>query len=265
MQAGVRLGRTAPCRSISGSGERTHRTAGRVADGALISGMPEDLPASIENIHKGEQEAVRLARAGSPGGGASVMPRKLRRHRSPSSASDGDWSRARVGAGSRDMASVRQVHRRLAHQHSRRHRPPRAPVRASSPGCSNEHMGRFVRETLAAEGVDARMSQPTRSAYRSRHPRHRGRRDLPADLLSRELRRHGALRGGYRRQLHRLGRRFSSPGRIFRAAIARASNVPWPLPAPRTRASASTSTIARCCGARRPRPRRGTASSPRPR
>ena len=44
---------------LAGSGERTHRTAGRVADGALISGKPDDLPAAIQSVRQGEQEAGR--------------------------------------------------------------------------------------------------------------------------------------------------------------------------------------------------------------
>jgi alkanesulfonate monooxygenase SsuD/methylene tetrahydromethanopterin reductase-like flavin-dependent oxidoreductase (luciferase family) len=46
---------------LAGSGERAHRTAGRVADGALISGMPNELVASIESVRTGEREARRPA------------------------------------------------------------------------------------------------------------------------------------------------------------------------------------------------------------
>ena len=64
----------------------------------------------------------------------------------------------------------------------------------------DEHMGRFIRETLAAEGVDvARRRHRPRAADRARHPRHPRPGALPADLLPRELRRHGALRGRHRR------------------------------------------------------------------
>jgi 5,10-methylenetetrahydromethanopterin reductase len=44
---------------ISGSAERTHRMTGRVADGALISGMPDHLAASIASVRAGELEAGR--------------------------------------------------------------------------------------------------------------------------------------------------------------------------------------------------------------
>src|SRR5579859_1347723 len=44
---------------ISGSGERTHHMSGRVADGALISGMPDHFSASIESVRAGEREAGR--------------------------------------------------------------------------------------------------------------------------------------------------------------------------------------------------------------
>jgi 5,10-methylenetetrahydromethanopterin reductase len=52
---------------ISGSAERTHRLTGRVADGALISGMPNELRASIESVHAGEREA------GRPAGSTRIM------------------------------------------------------------------------------------------------------------------------------------------------------------------------------------------------
>lgn len=48
---------------VAGSGEKTHRMTGRVADGALISGQPDELPASIANVRAGEREADRPAGA----------------------------------------------------------------------------------------------------------------------------------------------------------------------------------------------------------
>ncbi len=44
---------------LAGSAERTQRLAGRVADGALISGMPDDLAAAIGFVREGEREANR--------------------------------------------------------------------------------------------------------------------------------------------------------------------------------------------------------------
>jgi alkanesulfonate monooxygenase SsuD/methylene tetrahydromethanopterin reductase-like flavin-dependent oxidoreductase (luciferase family) len=44
---------------VAGSGERTQRMAGRVADGALLSGMPDRFPASAQLVRAGEQEAGR--------------------------------------------------------------------------------------------------------------------------------------------------------------------------------------------------------------
>jgi 5,10-methylenetetrahydromethanopterin reductase len=44
---------------IAASGQRTLQLAGRVADAALVSGIPERLPASIELIRAGEREAGR--------------------------------------------------------------------------------------------------------------------------------------------------------------------------------------------------------------
>jgi alkanesulfonate monooxygenase SsuD/methylene tetrahydromethanopterin reductase-like flavin-dependent oxidoreductase (luciferase family) len=52
---------------LAGSGERTHRTAGRVADGALISGMPNDLVTSIASVRQGEREA------GKPAGATKIL------------------------------------------------------------------------------------------------------------------------------------------------------------------------------------------------
>ena len=59
----------------------------------------------------------------------------------------------------------------------------------------DEHNGRFVRETLAAEGVDVtpRHDRPE-AAHRAGLPRHPRPRDLPAGVLPRALRRHGAGR-----------------------------------------------------------------------
>ncbi|MCA1646919.1 MAG: LLM class flavin-dependent oxidoreductase [Chloroflexi bacterium] len=45
---------------IAGSAERTQRLAGRVADGALISGMPHELRSAIEFVRAGERERGRL-------------------------------------------------------------------------------------------------------------------------------------------------------------------------------------------------------------
>ena len=67
----------------------------------------------------------------------------------------------------------------------------------------NDHMGRFLTETLTKEGCDVshvRVDQrpPDRAgAARPERPRH-----LPADLLSRELRGHGGRRSGFRRGVH---------------------------------------------------------------
>jgi alkanesulfonate monooxygenase SsuD/methylene tetrahydromethanopterin reductase-like flavin-dependent oxidoreductase (luciferase family) len=44
---------------VAASGQRTLRLAGRVADAALVSGVPDQLPASIELIRAGEREAGR--------------------------------------------------------------------------------------------------------------------------------------------------------------------------------------------------------------
>jgi 5,10-methylenetetrahydromethanopterin reductase len=52
---------------LAGSGERTQRAAGRVADGALISGMPNDLVASIQSVRAGEREA------GKPEGSTRIL------------------------------------------------------------------------------------------------------------------------------------------------------------------------------------------------
>jgi len=46
---------------VAATGQRTLRMAGHVADAALISGMPDELPNSVAVIRAGEQEAVRPA------------------------------------------------------------------------------------------------------------------------------------------------------------------------------------------------------------
>jgi alkanesulfonate monooxygenase SsuD/methylene tetrahydromethanopterin reductase-like flavin-dependent oxidoreductase (luciferase family) len=46
---------------VAASGQRTLRLAGRVADAALVSGVPDELTASIEHIRAGEREAGRPA------------------------------------------------------------------------------------------------------------------------------------------------------------------------------------------------------------
>jgi 5,10-methylenetetrahydromethanopterin reductase len=48
---------------VAATGERTLRMAGHVADAALISGVPDELPRSIARIRVGEQEAGRPAGA----------------------------------------------------------------------------------------------------------------------------------------------------------------------------------------------------------
>ena len=46
---------------VAATGQRTLRMAGHVADAALISGMPDELPNSVAVIRAGEQEAGRAA------------------------------------------------------------------------------------------------------------------------------------------------------------------------------------------------------------
>ena len=75
-------------------------------------------------------------------------------------------------------------------------------------GVGDEQLGRFIREQLQREGValDGVKVDP-RAADRARHPLGRGRPHLPAALLPRELRRHGAVGSRHRRELHPLRRR----------------------------------------------------------
>ena len=44
---------------VAGASERTHHMSGRSADGALISGQPDELAASIASVRAGEREAGR--------------------------------------------------------------------------------------------------------------------------------------------------------------------------------------------------------------
>ncbi len=69
----------------------------------------------------------------------------------------------------------------------------------------DEHNGRFVRETLAAEGVDvSHVATDPQAPHRAGLPGHPGPRHLPAGVLPRQLRRHGDQPGRLRRGLHRL-------------------------------------------------------------
>ena len=118
----------------------------------------------------------------------------------------------------------------------------------------DEHNGRFVRETLARRRRrrEPRQDRPE-APHRPRVPRHPGPRDLPAGVLPRQLRRHGARAAErLRRGVHRFG---------HRACWSRARTCRSPRPTrpaaramalrarARARASCWTSTIARCSGA----------------
>jgi 5,10-methylenetetrahydromethanopterin reductase len=48
---------------VAAASNRTHAMSGRVADGALVGGAPDDLPGSIDVIHAAEHEAGRAAGA----------------------------------------------------------------------------------------------------------------------------------------------------------------------------------------------------------
>ena len=70
----------------------------------------------------------------------------------------------------------------------------------------DEQMGRFIREQLLREGVSDRGDFDRRQAADGAGAAgRRGRGRLADDLLPGRLRRHGALGGGCRRGLHRLG------------------------------------------------------------
>ena len=83
----------------------------------------------------------------------------------------------------------------------------------------DEQMGRFIKEQMAREGValDGIVDRP-RAPDLARASLGRERQDLPAHLLSRQLRRHGARRGRHRRRLHRLGARRARHRHAFRQA-----------------------------------------------
>ena len=68
----------------------------------------------------------------------------------------------------------------------------------------DEHMGRFIREQCAREGVDvAGIRHRSGEAHLARPSRHPRRKDLPAYLLSRQLRRQRARRKRHRSGLYR--------------------------------------------------------------
>ena len=106
-------------------------------------------------------------------------------------------------------------------------------------------------ETLAREGCDVRTCSvdPTRLTALVLLG-HQGPRHVPADLLPRELRRHGGRRKRCRRGLHRAVEGAAHHRHAF-LDRARAPRQPPALERARaatTCARCSTSTIARCCG-----------------
>ena len=75
-------------------------------------------------------------------------------------------------------------------------------------GVGDEHMGRFIVEQLAREGVDTRgVEGRPRAADRPRHPRHPRRRAFPLIFYRENCADMGADRGRHRRGLHRRGPR----------------------------------------------------------
>ena len=159
-----------------------------------------------------------------------------------------------IGGRLEDMRLFAQVPGRLAGQHRRRRWRASACKPAMLTRVGDEHNGRFVRETLAAEGVDVEPRHDrSGAAHRARLPRHPRPRDVPARLLPRQLRRHGdRRRPTSTRRFIALGRgaccvsgtHLSQPR--TRAACERAMALRARGAA---RASSSTSTTGRCSGA----------------
>ena len=128
---------------------------------------------------------------------------------SPSAASSVDLYGQQVGGRLEDMATFVQGGRRLPRQHRHRHGPARPEIRRSSPASATSTWAASSASSCEREGVDdagRRAPIPQRLTalvmLGVRDEKH-----LPADLLPRRLRRHGARRERHRRGLHRLGRR----------------------------------------------------------
>ena len=146
---------------------------------------------------------------------------------------------------------VRQVHRRLAHQHRLRHRAAGATLGR------HHRRGRRAHGPLRPRATGPRgrgrdlgqdRSRPLDRAGAAGHPR---RGQLPTDLLPRALRRHGADRGRHRRGLRRAGalrhRDPDAPAPIRRSRPRRSARCGWRA---RTgHAPRSTSTTGRTFGA----------------
>ncbi len=96
-----------------------------------------------------------------------------------------------------------EIHRRQPDEHGRGNRPAGAEIRPHHPRRRRTHGPLHPRGTGArGRGCAGREDRPRAAdgAGPAGHPR---RQAVSADLLPRELRRHGAVRGRHRRGLHR--------------------------------------------------------------
>ncbi len=128
----------------------------------------------------------------------------------------------------------------------------------------DEHMGRFIREELAKEGVDvARRENRSGAPDRAGSARHSRREAVPADLLPRRLRRHGALRRRHRRGFHLGGAFGRGDGDASQPPADRGGGAEGAADRPPStaRAPRSTSTTALISGAWRAMARAKAASS----
>ena len=115
------------------------------------------------------------------------------------------------------MATLLQGGRRLPDQHRHRHRAPGAEERPHHPRRRRAH-GPLHPRAMRARGR-GRRRRPDRSgpAHLARAARHPRRKDLPAHLLSRQLRRQRARRKRHRSSLYRERQGGAGERHAFRA------------------------------------------------
>ena len=105
----------------------------------------------------------------------------------------------------RGHAVLREIRRRLPHQHGGRRRSPR-PLRSAADAGRRRAL-RPLHPRDPRRGGRGRARRPHRpgAAHGARGAGDPRRRPVPAALLPRAVRRHGALRSGRRSELRRLG------------------------------------------------------------
>ena len=107
----------------------------------------------------------------------------------------------------RGDGELRQIRRRMSHQHLGRDSAPRPEARTDHRRRRRAHGPLHQGAGRSRRGRHPGRQDRSRAADLARHPRDSRRAHLPLDLLPRQLRRFRADRERCRRGLHRIGRR----------------------------------------------------------